>query len=327
MKKGNSNSALYTLLIKVAILCMLAFALYKQLFDNNQLHEVTERLRIHVHENGFLLIIFSFLLMILNWSLEAWKWKLLMQKISPVKFARAFKAVWTGVTLGLFTPNRVGEYGGRILYLPRKFRIKGIVGSLLGSYAQLLANVSAGLIALIFFIRNNEHVLNFTFITITVLVTVAIIVLSVAYFNLDILVRVFQKWKFFRRIQPYMEVLNYYSSKQYLSFLLLSLLRYGIYTAQYLIFLRLFNVSLQVGDGITVVGVIFLTQTILPTFAFAELVVRGSIAATFLHNYTENDFAAVGASTCMWLLNLIIPAVLGYIFIMRYNFFKNNNSK
>lgn len=265
--------------------------------------------------------------MFINWSLEAWKWKLLMQKISEVSFIRSFKAVWTGVTLGLFTPNRIGEYGGRILYLPRKTRLKGIIGSLLGSYAQLLANVSAGLIALVFFIRENEHVLNFTFITISVLVTVAIIILSIAYFNLDVLVRGFQKWKFFRRIHPYMEVFNYYSSRQYFSFLLISLLRYGVYTAQYLIFLRLFNVSLQVGDGVTVVGVIFLTQTIVPTFAFAELVIRGSIAATFLHSYTENDFAAVGASTCMWLLNLIIPAVLGYVFIIRYNFFKNNNTR
>ncbi len=105
-----------------------------------------------------------------------------------------------------------------------------------------------------------------------------------------------------------------------------SLMRYAVFTAQYLIFLRLFNVHLNFGDGITVIGAIFLTQSIIPSFAIAELLTRGNIALYFLGNYTNNHVGIIAASTCLWLINLIIPAILGYIFIIKFNFFKNRTN-
>ncbi|MBC8048054.1 MAG: flippase-like domain-containing protein [Fimbriimonadaceae bacterium] len=327
MKNGNKNTQFYSITIKVVILILLAFALYKQLFANNQLKDVGEKLKIQIQQEGIFLIIISFLLMFFNWGLEALKWKLLMDKLTPVQFTRAFKAVWTGVTLGLFTPNRIGEYGGRILYLPKKIRIKGIVASLIGSYAQILVTLLAGIIALVFFIDQKQDIEKYTYIIIAVLSAISFIILIITYYNLDLLVQLLNKVKLFNRIKPYTEVLKYYHNSEYTVYLLLSLLRYIVYTAQYLIFLRLFGVSLHGADGIIAVGVIFLVQTIIPTFAVAELFTRGSIAVIILKNFTSNDFAPIAASTCMWILNLIIPAVLGYIFIIRFNFFKNKNTK
>ena len=36
---------------------------------------------------------------------------------STYTFFTAYKSVLSGVTLSLNTPNRIGEYGGRILYV------------------------------------------------------------------------------------------------------------------------------------------------------------------------------------------------------------------
>ncbi|MBC8173811.1 MAG: flippase-like domain-containing protein [Chitinophagales bacterium] len=325
MKNGNKKTQFYSVSIKVVIFILLAFALYKQLIDNNQLRDVSAQLKLQVQNNGITLIIISFILMFFNWGLEALKWKFLMDKLTPVPFIRAFKAVWTGITLGLFTPNRIGEYGGRILYLPKKFRIKGIIGSLIGSYSQILATLFMGIIAMIIFMHEKQNFESFIFIIITVLSVMLMIVLTLAYYNLDVVINLFIKIKMFRRIQPYLDVLYAYHTSAYTKYFLLSLTRYAVYTAQYLIFLRLFGVSLHVVEGVTVVGVIFLAQTIFPSFAVAELLARGNIAVYFLNYYDDNDFAAIASSTCMWILNLIIPAVLGYIFILRYNFFKNKN--
>lgn len=96
--------------------------------------------------------------MLLNWGIEAYKWKFLVQKINPIKLQRTFKAVWTGVTLGLFTPNRVGEFGGRILYVPRKFRIKAVIVSLIGSFSQNIATIFFGVIGLIIYLHQIEQI-------------------------------------------------------------------------------------------------------------------------------------------------------------------------
>lgn len=326
MKKGKQLSPFYSLAIKVVILLLLAFALYKQLFDNNQLSGVNEKLKDHIRENGSFLIVSVVVLMFCNWGLEALKWKYIINRITPIKFIRAFKAVWTGVTLGLFTPNRIGEYGGRILFIARKYRIQGVIASLIGSYAQILATLLTGVITLVLFVYHKQHLEGPAFTLITVLSAISIVILILAYYNLDIVINLFKKIKRLRRILSYVVVLDRYHNRDYTLYFALSLLRYAVYTAQYLIFLKLFGVSLSIDNGIILVGVIFFAQTIFPTFAVAELLARGNIAVYFLKYYSENDFAAIAASTCMWILNLIIPAVLGYFFIARYNFFKNKNT-
>jgi hypothetical protein len=207
-----------------------------------------------------------------------------------------------------------------------KQRIRGVVASLLGSYAQIIANSTAGITAFLFYLRTDKQVENVSFVSLILLAILIVSILLMGYFHFDKLIVKINSIKILRRMRQYTDILNTYSRADHLIYLSLSLLRYTIYTAQYLIFLRLFNVYLQLDEGIMIVGVIFLTQTILPTFAFAELFVRGSVAATFLHTYAQNDFAAIGASTCMWILNLIIPAVLGYFFIMRYNFLNINKT-
>ncbi len=298
---------------------LLIFALYKQLFTNNELKNIIDSIARNFQP---LILLLVTVLMFFNWGIEALKWKLLIQKITPIRLIRTFKAVWTGVTLGLFTPNRVGEFGGRILYVPSKFRLKAIVSSLVGSFSQNMASLNIGIICLIIFIHEHYSFNSSTFFIITVICILAGALLMLAYFNIDAMIYLFKKIKVFNRLVPYTNVLNVYSVCDYLQLLVLSLFRYAVYTAQYLIFLKMFGVSVAVSDGIVAIGVIYLTQTLIPTFAIAELLTRGNIAIFFLTFYGADAFSTLAASTCLWLLNLIIPAVIGYIFIIKFNFFK-----
>ena len=56
-------------------------------------------------------------LVFINWGFEARKWQLLVKPIQRMDFLTAYKSVLSGVTLSINTPNRIGEYGGRILYI------------------------------------------------------------------------------------------------------------------------------------------------------------------------------------------------------------------
>lgn len=94
----------------------------------------------------WLVIIFIFV----NWGMEARKWQLLMKALQPISFFTAIKSVLCGVTLSLNTPNRIGEYGGRILFVNEGNRIKAITLSMAGGMAQLIVTMLMGCFGLMY---------------------------------------------------------------------------------------------------------------------------------------------------------------------------------
>lgn len=320
------QSGLLTLLIKVAILLLLLWALYEQLVVGKRLDDVISELKGGVSMNGILLLFVCFILMIANWGIEAIKWKHLIDKLVLIRTIRSLKAVWSGVTLGLFTPNRIGEFGGRLLYIPVRHRIHGIVSSLIGSFAQIITTFGLGILGLVFYSKETMDVDGPLLITYLAIGFLLLIVLLLLYYNLPLSINLFSRRPFFRRILPYISVLNRYHNADYHKVLLYSIGRFLVFTAQYLILLRVYGIHLHVVEGLMVISVIFLAQTILPSFTVAELFTRGNISLFFLGSYTDNKGAILAASTSLWLINLIIPAVLGYFFILRKNFFKKSKN-
>ena len=100
-------------------------------------------------------------LVFVNWGLEAKKWQVLLRTLQPFSFFTAYKSVLSGVTLSINTPNRIGEYGGRILYVGEGKRIKAISLSIAGSISQLIITLfmgCCGLVYLIFYQGDNHTV-------------------------------------------------------------------------------------------------------------------------------------------------------------------------
>ena len=62
------------------------------------------------------------LLMPLNWMLEVRKWQVLSSNSVQLSFNDSLKAVLAGLNTGFITPNRIGEFAGRILFLPDNIR-------------------------------------------------------------------------------------------------------------------------------------------------------------------------------------------------------------
>ena len=72
------------------------------------------------------LVITAILMMPLCWLVESVKWRVLMRPALLLSIPQALKAVLGGVAISLFTPNRIGEYGGRILFVPPKKPVPNI---------------------------------------------------------------------------------------------------------------------------------------------------------------------------------------------------------
>ena len=66
--------------------------------------------------NRYYLLI-ALALVLANWSVEAVKWKFLIQRLEPITFTASLKSILAGISASLVTPNRAGEFIGKLFFL------------------------------------------------------------------------------------------------------------------------------------------------------------------------------------------------------------------
>jgi hypothetical protein len=67
----------------------------------------------------------------------------------------------------------------------------------------------------------------------------------------------------------------------------------------------------------------FLILAIVPTIALAELGVRGKISIFLFGAFSTNTLGIVLTASTIWLINLILPALAGSLFVLGIKFFRN----
>jgi hypothetical protein len=270
-------------------------------------------------------------LMPLNWGIEARKWQLALRSIGGIPFRDAFRAIFTGTTMASFTPNRMGEYLGRILYIKQGHRIASISLTIVCSIAQLLITLVVGTVGILY-LRHSLHQpslsapphLELGLNALLCVVAVLLASLTIIYFRLSWMVRILKKIPGTDKHQAYIKVLENFETKTLLRILFLSFGRYIVFIIQYALIFPVFGVFLsfvQVWGGMSVV---FLAMAVVPTFTFlTELGLRWEASIQVLELFSANAVGIFAASFAIWLINLIVPALIGSLLILSIKLFKN----
>jgi Lysylphosphatidylglycerol synthase TM region len=265
----------------------------------------------------WMVILFVFI----NWGLEARKWQVLMQVLQPIPFIIAFKAVLCGVTFSLNTPNRMGEYAGRILYVEEGKRIKAITLSVAGGMAQLIITMLMGCFGLAYFIHNfsispMSYGISAFWVQAFFYGSIAgTLILILLFFRLRWLTKLLEKLPYVHQFSKYLNVLETFDAKILLRLLSISLFRYIVFVLQYIFMLQLLQVEQNVFAGFCIVTVMFWILAIIPSFAIADLGIRGTVAKT-LFSYSSNTLGILTATFGIWFVNLFIPALIGSLLIL-----------
>src|SRR5215471_17068263 len=119
------------------LFCWLSYSIYTQIRQQPDLHLRWNLIVASIESlRGALTLFAVFVLMFINWSFEAQKWKLSVHSVQPLNFFKAFCAVLSGVSFSVTTPNRTGEYFGRMLYMEEGNRLKIISMTVVTSMSQ-----------------------------------------------------------------------------------------------------------------------------------------------------------------------------------------------
>lgn len=300
----------------------LLYVLYHQLFGNEKIDIAYNHFLLNFHGNNFLLASVVFL-MLMNWSIEAVKWKLLIDKLHPISWLGAIEGILFGVTFSLFTPSRIGEFGGRVLALNTD-RKEAIVSTILGSIAQIVVNLSLGAFGLLvysFMYEKMDPYFLFAFAFIYLLMVAAI---HFCFYNLDVVSTKFSNFSIFNKVYKYIHIIDLYSNKDFLRLEILSAIRYFIYCLQFVLLLKFFGFQLSIFVAMILVASIFFIQTINPfNIALIDFGFRGNVAVYFLASFTNNPIAIIATTITLWFINLIIPAIIGGIAALRFTFIKD----
>lgn len=332
MIRVNKNiKILFKYILAPLLAAWLFYSLYQQISHQPHLHESLELIKKAPFGQEAWKIWTAIFLVFVNWGIEASKWQLLMYPLQNMGFITAFKSVLCGVTLSINTPNRIGEYGGRILYVKEGRRLKSIPLSIAGSISQLIITMLMGCICLLLFIRSlpvsAAPVMGLSpfWLEVMFLISSAVTFLLVLfYFRLSWLVRLVEKIPAAKRWTPYLSVLDHFSNKILLRLLSLSFFRYLVFVIQYILLLQAFDVSIYWSQSFLIICILFLVMAIVPSFAIADLGIRGRFSVALLGIYSANTIGIIGTTFGIWLINLFVPALAGSLLILNIKIFKDN---
>ncbi|MEI6948001.1 lysylphosphatidylglycerol synthase domain-containing protein [Paraflavisolibacter sp. H34] len=306
----------------------LSVSIYQQILHQSRLGASWLHIRASVQSSKIVYLVLVLALMFVNWSLEAWKWKLSVATIYPISLARAVKAVLSGVSFSVTTPNRVGEYLGRMLYLPEGSRLKSISVTLVGSLSQLLVTFICGLAGFIFL--RNELIahgffspLAFRFAFWGLVAVIAL--LAMVYFQVAFLEQLLEKWVPRSKYLYLVQSLGAFDHPLLWRLLLLSFVRYTVFIVQYFLLFSLFQVAVPPGVVWCVVSVLFLAMAVIPSVALVEVGLRGEVSLQLMGIFSDNSLGVGLTSVTIWLINLILPAILGSILFLGLKVFKRKN--
>ncbi|GAB3812761.1 hypothetical protein GCM10028895_04140 [Pontibacter rugosus] len=265
------------------------------------------------------LFILTALLIPVNWGFEARKWQLLGQKLEPISFLRAYRSVMVGLTLGFITPNRLGDYAGRVLELKSRQRLEAIGAIFIGRFCQLVATVLAGSGGLLYFIlvfgwRSYPGV---AMSLVALLVALCCLMLLLLY-NAKAMVAVVAAIKPFRSFVPYLAIMGSYNSVEMTRLLWLSLGRYAVFLMQFVMLLVLFEVRLTPLQYISGVSGTFFLKSVVPSVSLlSDLGVRELSAMYLFGLLGQERLQVLSASLSLWLLNIAVPSAVGLLFVLR----------
>ena len=317
-------------LLKIGIVAFALFFLYEQLTAKSSVEQFNSDAILQQIKQHYGVLVVIVLMMFLNWFLEALKWQFLISKIEKISIKRSIRAIFSGITVSAFTPNRVGEYGGRVFCLEKADRIQGVLITVIGSMAQLVTTIFFGCIGLLFLPKykpefyNIVNSIEFGYPILVFLLVLLSVLIVFLFLNVSLFSTILSKIKFLSKYEKYNEVFSFYTSVELAKVLLYSVVRYAVFTTQFFILLQLFEVDIVYVDAIILNMTMLFVISIIPNyFPIFEIAQRGLVAISIFSLVAVGQEVEIFSATfIMWVINLLLPALIGTVFIFTLKFFR-----
>lgn len=255
------------------------------------------------------------LLMPLNWMLEVQKWQILTSNSVKLSFRDSLKAVLAGLNTGFITPNRIGEFAGRILFLPDNHRLTGVLLSFINSLTQTIVMTFLGVIGAVFYYSRFYPPADYSVYLVWTGVGIGLCLL--VYFAFPGLIQKIKSNEWSVKLQQAVKSLSSFKTTDLMVILFISMLRYAVFSLQFYFMLKFFQIDITLSEAIAAIPAMYLLVTYTPSFAASEPAIRGSYAVLIFSVFSDNVIGIMLAGVLIWLINFVIPMLAGSVVILK----------
>ncbi len=274
---------------------------------------------IEIDNSRLVLLLITVSLSFINIFIEALKWKTLLTPFYTVKLNHSIKMIFAGFSTGIFTPAKLGEPYGRIIFLPKQQWTIGTILNYLGGSFQNIIILLWGFTFLIFISVSNDHqyinIIKYSsFIFLSTL-----IVFIILYLKRNSIYVILSKFSWSKKILESISAVQQIPLKTYLLVFSLSATRYLIYCIQLILLLNIFSINSLSYSCILWIPIYFMFITAIPSFLLADLGIRNSVAIFLFAPFFINETNIMLSVSILWLVNHVLPAIIGSLYIAKNN--------
>ena len=300
-------------LIRLSVVVGASYFIYQRLTENNEI-ELTDFYAFLLEKGVFSLKngLFLLFLTVFNWFFEILKWKDLVGYVQKISLFRSAKESLSALTTSIFTPNRIGDYAAKLYLYPKGKRKPILLINLLGHMTQMTITVICGLVGMTLFIQTFDPDLPYFKIARIAFIFAAVSFMLFAGIRQNrFKIRGFELFKI-------REFLYGFPKKLIGRSLLYSAIRYLIFSYQFIVIVRLFGFNLDYWEGMLALSSMYFIASIIPSIQMFDGVIKGSVALYVFSFLRVPDTLIICTALLSWILNMVIPSIIGAYFIMAH---------
>lgn len=250
----------------------------------------------------------------INWGIESYKWKSITKQVESVSYLTALKSVFSGICVGNIAPGRAMEFLAKIIFFKYENRPSITVLHFINGMFQMLITVTVGVIAIS--LKLNQTNNSSTFIYLVLAGGLCMILFFCwAILNVSFIQKKLKFIKWFKNIPETSSIK--FKKSLIVKLVSLSIIRYLVFTTQFYLIYNSLSPQNNILSIFMSIASYFMLTSLIPMISFIEPAIRAAIAL-FVFNETNDDtITVVLASTFVWIINVVVPSILGYIVILK----------
>ncbi len=243
-----------------------------------------------------------------NWLFEALKWKEATRHWTTLSLWKALRSVVMGQALNLIVPASMGHVAGRLASLEDmslQDSWRGGAAVLVCQSMQMTVTFFGFLIGWAYW-QNHVRPIEIAWVYIG-----GAVFLGGAAYGLATWLRPF--W--WEKIQKGCAEIT---SVSLFKMALFSLLRYAVFTAQFVLVLYFLGVKNAWTELAAAISLVYMAKSLMPTFHFmSDLGIREFCALLFLPTIGVPEKWVIAASLWVWTINILMPSLFGACWIVK----------
>ncbi len=264
----------------------------------------------------------AFLLLPLNLGLQFFKWKILSKEYFGINDNnKVWLSLFYGISGGIFTPMKSGEYFARALPYKNVKVLDVILATIVDKFIPIFFAILIGGTFFIIFLKNLigfSAESAFGFIILYKIIVLIPLFLLVGNSSISQKMRKWLKTKrYFENIINRVAFVKMLSSKTLLKIIVISLLYHLTFTTQMSILLMAFSGESNFIMFFFIANLIIFAQIVIPPIALGEVGVREGAAVYFLQNLGFIGAVGFNAAISLFFINLLIPSIIGLTLLLK----------